>query len=1150
MDQPAHPLATSVPAELAAAVTKTEPLDEIERMLFDPEPLPLGNTLAGDYGAIYDALRSANQDTTVCDETGTHGMHQPAACRVSPSSVPTPSHAVACFGSDDARDNDAPNHVASLPINDHDATHKYDHADDDDDDDDDEDDDATALGLGVVAALDAKYGNGGALPHTRPVSSSSSSSSPPSSSSSTAATTATAPSTLSTSPLTTRDHHQHQQQQQQQQQEVQSDRGRSSGARRPPPPKTKYRDAPVPLDGRAYNPVRFQYDGNVFEHGVRPPTGEYREFSGHADENPTTPPHLFAVYVIDDTERKKGATKRCLLQRDRVRDIVWSLPERRDANGRIVHGVPPTPQDQYDVRIDPSVAGLPMSSVPVHNRTRVFLTVRNPPPTDPLIAFTVGPVPDPSRTDPFDFVRGQLASLGTPDAAAVTTTRGEALDMLAAKHDLVNLDQEVSLAAPARHMLAVRSGLVARGLLVKDKMFRERALRIGPMAPALLKREAAGLVDRCRAAGLSDNQIVLSAEMPLRTYVILRLCDLGSELYGEAYLADERFRNMFKDRGPAHLSAPQTVQLSDAFYWVYLAPQDQRRPEFEEVIRFYQQRGVEVRLKKPHVKSGSSVGRTSESGALRHFKPHSKATHSVLRSRYEIVAPSGEVQALRTVKPRAKTLSPSERNPAAARLDRIAAEAARRQRPFEQAPAPAADGPRLGRTGIMRFLKPADVVKTEAEPTPVPTLQLPTIAQVAGVSDGSQCSGGNDANGVNHSDPSGQDVRIGLYGVCPKPVVVAPGVLDCEEEKKAVSLVGLPISAPAGPHIARTPQSACPSPTSADSKASVVEPREMPRSATARESHRPVPSGVPALAAAAAPAAADDDIVSLHRKAIAFPDPVIVGAPPEGMVEAVLTWASVRDKIPDPGPVPAPPHPAPLPSSRPAPAPSPLPPPKATKEKRKSKASSGKAAKKERAATHGKRDKSNKRQNKKSGKKHGKKASPAAGERESSGSGTRLGKRQRDTQSRAGNLHPAPMPPPVDAATLLRLLPRQGEPLFLPIIHLLPPDGVSTMPGFGAPYVRLPCPMSTPAHGPPRVLLQQLPLVLPTTDLRHTVPITPRPTPAPPVQHHQPMAPPPQQPPQPLQQHQTREEQSGRLADSGHNRADWLNLLSSVDADA
>lgn len=455
-------------------------------------------------------------------------------------------------------------------------------------------------------------------------------------------------------------------------------------ARRSNPTKTTYRDAPKPLNGRVYNPVRFRSHYNPFDRGTRatPRQGEAREFSGHADEAGSIG-EIFRVYIIDDVEHKKGVERDCRLLRHHVHDIVWGLPEWVNRNGRTVHGVPPTPTDEYEVRINPAHAGAPLSEVPMHDRTRVFLTVRNPPPTGPLVPFTVAPIPtpgEPAGLTVIDRVRRALDAADTPDTRAVVTARGEPLDCLDPNRDLVNLGQEVSLAVHARHMLAVRTALVARRFLVKDAMFRERALHIGPMSPALLQREAAGLVDRCRANGIGEDEIVLSAEMPLRTYVIMRLAELGSERYNDAYLANPRFREEFKDRGPARLSPPQTEQLSDAFYWVHLAPEDRRVPKFEEVIRFYQQRGVEVRLNRPHVKSGASVGRTSESGALRSFKQHSMVTHSVLQSKYKILAPSGEVQALRTVKPRTKAPSAVERNPAAARIDGLAAAAAAARR--------------------------------------------------------------------------------------------------------------------------------------------------------------------------------------------------------------------------------------------------------------------------------------------------------------------------------------------------------------------------------------------------------------------------------------------------------------------------------------
>lgn len=799
--------------------------------------------------------------------------------------------------------------------------------------------------------------------------------------------------------------------------------------RRPNPTKTTYRDAPCPLNGRIYNPVRFRSRHDPFERDARTASrqGEYREFSGHADDLASTC-DTFHVYIIDDVERKKGEVRVRSLSRNLVEDIVWDLPEWVNRNGRTVHGVPPTPTDEYEVRINPSHAGASLASVPAHHRTRVFLTVRNPPPPGPLVAFTVAPIPapgEPAASTAIDRVRRALDAANTPDTAAVVTTRGEPLDCLDPKRDLTNMGQEVSLAVPMRHMLAVRAVLVARGFLVRDDMFRERALHIGPMSPKLLQSEAAGLVDRCRANGVGEDEIVLSAEMPLRTYVIMRLAELGSERYNDAYLANPRFRNEFKDRGPAHLSGAQTEQLSDAFYWVHLAPEDRRVPKFEEVIRFYQQRGVEVRLNRPHVKSGASVGRTSESGALRSFKQHSMATHSVLQSRYKILAPSGQPQALRTVKPRTKTVSAAERNPAAAHIDRLAAEAARR------APEPSASSSsssastapstarRLGNAGIARFLKTSAVSSTR-----------PTT-------------------------PTTDESALPLLPIaCPKPVVVAPHVPGAGARVDAADGVdydGRDVEGPAGSGGggARGSTLACaplpPSLSLVPGGATMAVKGEIDRDHLEANASGRSPSDHCAINDTRPQADADQDqdqhaqgasdLLALRRRAIAFPDPVVVGAPPEGVTETVLTWASVRDKVAQ------------------------------TEEVR-----AAQTSKKARGA----------RKREKTAKKRAKKSSTPA--RAAAPEKPRTGKRRRNgslTQASA----PAPpvvTPHVVDMATLVSLLPRQGESLVLPIVHLRPPEGASMLPGFGAPYVRLPCPPLGPyGSGPQRMLLQQLPMLVP-----------------------------------------------------------------------
>jgi hypothetical protein len=872
--------------------------------------------------------------------------------------------------------------------------------------------------------------------------------------------------------------------------ECASDVRRATG-RRTNAPKTVYRDAPAPLEGHIYNPVRFQYNGDPFDRGTRarPHQSKYREFSGHATEVGTRA-DVFRVYIIDDIERKKGATRYCSLPRALVRDIVWDLPERRDHNDRIVHGVPPTPTDEYQVRIDPAFACLPISQVKMHQRTRVFLTVRDPPPAGPLVNFTIGPLP-PEPLAGLEHVRAALRDIGTADAAAVVTTRGESLEYLDPTRDLVNLGQEASLAVPVAHMLAVRLALVSRDFLVKDGMFRERALHIGPMGAALLKREAEALVDRCRASGLGEDAIVLSAEMPLRTYVIMRLAELGSKCYNNAYLANPRYRDMFKDRGPRHLSPEQTVQLSDAFYWVHLAPEGQRVKKFEEVIRFYQQRGVDVRLNKPHVKSGASVGRTSESGALRSFKRHSRATHSVLKSRYMILAPSGESQALRTVKPRAKAPTPAERNPAAAHIDRLATEAARSAPKMTAARSGDALTRRLGNTGIARFLKVPNATTTPTA-SAVLSLQQPSRDQQA-------------------TSESATLLRHPLYI---KPVVIAPELLavdSCE------ALAHLDRDQPQQEATCnRDPTNNCPIDADRDRKRARTATSVLGTHGDSLSSRLIQPSLPDASMQSQTDAGAlhtapdcdtdahrtnddgdhkadstsrvhdefefdDSDLLSLRRSAIAFPDPIIVGAPPQGLTETVLTWSSIRDKIsrietaaPDTSASSA--ITTPIATAATA---------HTTTTATLDVTAAGDLAAPARGKSR-RREKSKKNRSKDS----------SRSQRDSARSKKRSTKKQRiDAEPRSAAPNPQPpslpvaMPLPssspsplsqtISMARLVAMLPRQGEPLFLPIVHLHPQDGMNALPGVGAPYVQLPCPTATTPGAPRRILLQQLPVLMP-----------------------------------------------------------------------
>lgn len=74
------------------------------------------------------------------------------------------------------------------------------------------------------------------------------------------------------------------------------------------------------------------------------------------------------------------------------------------------------------------------------------------------------------------------------------------------------------------------------------------------------------------------------------------------------------------DKGP-ELSAQQIEQALDAFYWVHLAPPCLRIPHLHVILKYYQDHGVNIRLKNVHQTSGKHRGRSSSSGNLRKFNP-------------------------------------------------------------------------------------------------------------------------------------------------------------------------------------------------------------------------------------------------------------------------------------------------------------------------------------------------------------------------------------------------------------------------------------------------------------------------------------------------------------------------------------------------
>ncbi len=167
-----------------------------------------------------------------------------------------------------------------------------------------------------------------------------------------------------------------------------------------------------------------------------------------------------------------------------------------------------------------------------------------------------------------------------------------------------------------QYALDIRFFLEERGYRIKDSMYERQGLGVFFKKIDEFIRRAKHVIEVGRSEGMTDYQIAFSTNRPLRTYVISRLCEMGSKLYTPCYMhTNEKY---LSHKG-AELSEAQYEQMLDAYYWTYLAPVTQRI-DFENVISFYDSIGYVVRLKCPHMVHGQSVGRTSSSARLRRFK--------------------------------------------------------------------------------------------------------------------------------------------------------------------------------------------------------------------------------------------------------------------------------------------------------------------------------------------------------------------------------------------------------------------------------------------------------------------------------------------------------------------------------------------------
>jgi hypothetical protein len=86
------------------------------------------------------------------------------------------------------------------------------------------------------------------------------------------------------------------------------------------------------------------------------------------------------------------------------------------------------------------------------------------------------------------------------------------------------------------------------------------------------------------------------------------------------------------DRGPL-LGEKQTVQLYDAYYWVHLAPVNERKPEYMQILEWYELHGKLAVLRAPYERNGKSIGRSTKT-KKRNFPEVRQAIYRIDKSPY------------------------------------------------------------------------------------------------------------------------------------------------------------------------------------------------------------------------------------------------------------------------------------------------------------------------------------------------------------------------------------------------------------------------------------------------------------------------------------------------------------------------------------
>jgi hypothetical protein len=341
----------------------------------------------------------------------------------------------------------------------------------------------------------------------------------------------------------------------------------------PPRPIARLHRMPMLNLRLRYNPVEL-----VLKHEPGVPKNKHFRIRCHAEEH-----EKFMYLSIDEENSLYKVTKRD------YKVIRWELPFVPSLGH---HGVPPTPADAYSIQYRGDCG--PNSPDADRLARRYFETVQ-------FIS-----------EDPHEQVDVSIYPVENLDEFNAQMEQ-EGIQIYAANPP--NSKQAVKVKIAQSIVPEIRKKLIAMDYEVDDPIVKLRPLTITWTTTDEFMLLAEEYLKQQHARGLSNVDIVNRTSQPLKSFVI-------KVLHRDGKVTDkfiEYHKAQIFDKGP-ELTAEQYIQGYDAYYWVYLAPKDKRKPEFQKILNWLAQHGRIVRLLKPYKPSGAHVGRSSSSGKLRQFR--------------------------------------------------------------------------------------------------------------------------------------------------------------------------------------------------------------------------------------------------------------------------------------------------------------------------------------------------------------------------------------------------------------------------------------------------------------------------------------------------------------------------------------------------